>query len=233
MLRANNALLLTLPPYTTTGTQRIMHPALRIHDIITEIVHAVGERSALTRPTLNALSRVCKTFAASAIDELWYMQRSLLPLILLLKGGAVHVRDLPEVDDDDDENDGFGYDQDFGHTMDVDGISPSAAGEDFFIGDQAVPDEFNADFGADFAGDGDTASVNGSEGAQGDSRPSGPFVPFDPRRVPNERDLILAMTEPGANGSSLDYFDQTFLKNWAGPEHWKLRKVVRRRTSFF
>ena len=112
MLRANNALLLTLPPYTTTGTQRIMHPALRIHDIITEIVHAVGERSALTRPTLNALSRVCKTFAASAIDELWYMQRSLLPLILLLKGGAVHVRDLPEVDDDDDElvdNDGFAH----------------------------------------------------------------------------------------------------------------------------
>lgn len=26
----------------------------------------------------------------------------------------------------------------------------------------------------------------------------------------------------------MDYFDQTFKKNWAGPEHWKLRKVVRR-----
>ena len=134
-----------------------------------------------------------------------------------------------DVDDDDDENDGFGYDQDFGHTMDVDGISPSAAGEDFFIGDQAVPDEFNADFGADFAGDGDTASVNGSEGAQGDSRPSGPFVPFDPRRVPNEREMVMAINEDGEG--MMNYFDPSYLKNWAGPEHWKLRKVIRRRKS--
>ena len=29
----------------------------------------------------------------------------------------------------------------------------------------------------------------------------------------------------------MDYFDPTYLKNWAGPEHWKLRKVVRRRES--
>ena len=57
----------------------------------------------------------------------------------------------------------------------------------------------------------------------------GSYEPFDPSRMPSERDIIMAMTEAGANGSSLDYFDQTFLKNWAGPEHWKLRKVVRRR----
>ena len=30
-------------------------------------------------------------------------------------------------------------------------------------------------------------------------------------------------------GVMMDYFDSNFLKNWAGPEHWKLRKVVRRR----
>ncbi|KAK7687927.1 hypothetical protein QCA50_009146 [Cerrena zonata] len=53
------------------------------------------------------------------------------------------------------------------------------------------------------------------------------FVPFDPRKAPNERDLVLAMTN-AEGGTMMDYFDQSFLKNWAGPEHWKLRKVVRR-----
>ena len=53
-------------------------------------------------------------------------------------------------------------------------------------------------------------------------------MPFDPRRAPNERDLVLAMTD-AEGGVMMDYFDQSFLKNWAGPEHWKLRKVVRRR----
>ncbi|RDX48261.1 barren [Lentinus brumalis] len=129
-------------------------------------------------------------------------------------------------DDDDDDNDGFGDVQDFGNPMDIDGISPSAAGEDFFIGDQAVPDEFNGDFGADFGGDGDNASVNGSDGAQGESRPTGPFVPFDPRRVPNEREMVMAINEDGEG--MMNYFDQSYLKNWAGPEHWKLRKVTRR-----
>ncbi len=113
--------------------------------------------------------------------------------------------------------------------MDIDGISPSAAGEDFFIGDQAVPDEFNGDFGADFGGDGDNASVNGSDGAQGESRPTGPFVPFDPRRVPNEREMVMAINEDGEG--MMNYFDQSYLKNWAGPEHWKLRKVTRRSKS--
>ncbi|RPD76481.1 barren [Lentinus tigrinus ALCF2SS1-7] len=129
-------------------------------------------------------------------------------------------------DDDDDENDGFGGVQDFGETMDVDGISPSAVGEDFFIGDQAVPDDFNADFGADFGGDGDNASVNGSDSALGESRPGGPFVPFDPRRVPNDREMVMAINEDGEG--MMNYFDPSYLKNWAGPEHWKLRKVIRR-----
>ena len=40
-------------------------------------------------------------------------------------------------------------------------------------------------------------------------------------------DLILAMAD--TEGGSLEYFDQTFLKNWAGPEHWKLTKKVIRK----
>ncbi|CCM07077.1 uncharacterized protein FIBRA_09401 [Fibroporia radiculosa] len=100
--------------------------------------------------------------------------------------------------------------------------------EDFFVGDQAVGDGFpDGDFDAnEYGGDqpGDPDAVSGEP-----SQPGG-FVAFDPRRVPNERDLVLAMTDGDEAGGGLmmDYFDQAFLKNWAGPEHWKLRKVVRR-----
>ncbi|OBZ74209.1 hypothetical protein A0H81_05851 [Grifola frondosa] len=43
-------------------------------------------------------------------------------------------------------------------------------------------------------------------------------------------DFAEVTTEGNNEGGGLmmDYFDQSFLKNWAGPEHWKLRKVVRR-----
>ncbi|KAH8116394.1 barren [Phellopilus nigrolimitatus] len=135
-------------------------------------------------------------------------------------------------DDDDDVGDG-GFGDDAGAPMDVDGgfVGGEDGGDvqDFFVGDQAVGDDYGGGFemdqgpiGDDPGGD-DEVGVQAQHGAR-----TGGFEPFDPKRVPNERDLILAMTEPGANGSSLDYFDQTFLKNWAGPEHWKLRKVIRR-----
>lgn len=109
--------------------------------------------------------------------------------------------------------------------------------EDFFVGDQAVTDDYAGgidDFGG---GGGDDDGDNGSVGAVAAHEGGGPgnggvgggaFVPFDPRQAPNERDLVMAMTD--ADGGMLDYFDQAFLKNWAGPEHWKLRKVVRKRT---
>lgn len=107
--------------------------------------------------------------------------------------------------------------------------------EDFFMGDQAVGDDFGGDdFGP--AGDGGEDGSNGSAGDQANLHPTGTDggrpIPFDPRRAPNERSLILAMTDANAEGGMLDYFDQSLLKNWAGPEHWKLRKAVRRRLFF-
>ena len=97
--------------------------------------------------------------------------------------------------------------------------------EDFFGGDQAVGDEFAT--GADDYG-GDHVS-NGSAEREQNGGLARPLEPFDPRRVPNERDLVLAMTDADGGGGMMDYFDQNFLKNWAGPEHWKLRRVARRR----
>ncbi|KII85841.1 hypothetical protein PLICRDRAFT_44259 [Plicaturopsis crispa FD-325 SS-3] len=125
-------------------------------------------------------------------------------------------------DDDDEGNEPFND-----MPMDVDG--GDGAPEDFFVGEQAVGDDYGG--GPDDYGGGDSGSV-GAEGEQmheggGGGRP-GAFVPFDPRNVPNQRDLVMAMTDGDGENGMLDYFDQTFLKNWAGPEHWKLRRVVRR-----
>ena len=132
-------------------------------------------------------------------------------------------------DDDDDDDAG---DTGFGFGGMENGNAPV---EDFFTGADAVNDDFAGDFGGDdFGGDNDNHSnggdaMGGGHAGEGEGGRSGPFVPFDPRRLPNERDFVLAMNDADGEGGALDYFDQNILKNWAGPEHWKLRKVIRRR----
>jgi condensin complex subunit 2 len=103
------------------------------------------------------------------------------------------------------------------------------------MGDHAVGD----DFGGDDLGPGGYAGEGGEDGsvdAQAGLHPAGTdggrHIPCDPHRAPNERALVMAMTDADGEGGMLDYFDQTALKNWAGPEHWKLRKAVRRRSYF-
>lgn len=125
-----------------------------------------------------------------------------------------------EAHDDDGNDPGFG---DYDAAMNMDG-------EDFFQGSQAVDDGYASGDGggADYGG-----GENGSVGAEGDQRhmvrPGGALLPFDPRRAPNERDLVMAVTDADGENAIMGYFDQNFMKNWAGPEHWKLRKVVRKR----
>ncbi|KAG6910237.1 hypothetical protein DXG01_012372 [Tephrocybe rancida] len=134
---------------------------------------------------------------------------------------STFFQDNSHHDDDDDDDVGVGS----GDYMDVDG--GGAPEEDFFVGDDAVQGDYGADMmsGDDYGGDNNS---NGSVGPAGDGEGrAGPFVPFDPRRAPNERDLVMAMTDADGDGM-MDYFDQNFMKNWAGPEHWKLRKVTRR-----
>ncbi|KAG0709201.1 condensin complex subunit 2/barren [Suillus ampliporus] len=130
------------------------------------------------------------------------------------------------VDNDDDGNDpGFG---DYGANdapMDMEGD-----GQDFFKGDQAVDDDYD---GGDAFGGGDYGGgENGSVGAESDQRhaerPGGAFLPFDPRRAPNDSDRVMAVTDADGENAIMGYFDQNLMKNWAGPEHWKLRKVVRK-----
>lgn len=126
--------------------------------------------------------------------------------------------------DDDDDDDDFGGDA---FTAGNEGGFPPE--EDFFMGADAAADDFGGDMGGDDNGDGnDNGSPVGEADQRAEGRPA-EFVPFDPRRLPTERDLIMAMTDGDGDGGAMDYFDQNFLKNWAGPEHWKLRKVVQRR----
>ncbi|PFH51031.1 hypothetical protein AMATHDRAFT_47425 [Amanita thiersii Skay4041] len=140
--------------------------------------------------------------------------------------------------DDDDDDDFGGGDNAFGGDNNDDPLSI----EDFFVGADAVIDGYGGDMIAgDYEGSGGGGSgrdsgdgdgiENGSVGVEGNNRGEarpGVFVPFDPRRMPTERDLVMAMTDADGDGGAMDYFDQNFLKNWAGPEHWKLRKIIRR-----
>jgi condensin complex subunit 2 len=85
--------------------------------------------------------------------------------------------------------------------------------------------------GDDYTGNSDPPGTIG-EGEGGGSA-TGPFVPFDPRKTPNQRDLVMAMADADENGA-LDYFDKNFMKNWAGPEHWKVRTAIKKRLrSYF
>lgn len=129
-------------------------------------------------------------------------------------------------DDDEDDNDAGPAD----YSMNVDENAPPA--EDFFVGEDAVVDDYGGDYmgGDDYGGE-NQSNGSGLTSEQGVGMARGPVgvVPFDPRRPPNE--LVMAMTDADGDGGMMDYFDKTFSKNWAGPEHWKMRKVIRRRES--
>ncbi|EIW79209.1 barren [Coniophora puteana RWD-64-598 SS2] len=144
-------------------------------------------------------------------------------------------------DDDDDDNEQITFDRYGGASagsagggdapMDIDTMGaaePPPVEEDFFQGDQAADNDWDGGFGGgDDYGGGEEGSPDAEVTQQTDARPGG-FVPFDPRRAaPNERDLILAMTDAD-DGGMAGYFDANLLKNWAGPEHWKLRKVIKK-----
>ncbi|KAG1781078.1 condensin complex subunit 2/barren [Suillus placidus] len=132
-----------------------------------------------------------------------------------------------EAGNDDGNDPGFGDYSTNDAPMDVDG---DRGGQDFFQGDQAVDDDYD---GGDASGGGDYGGgEDGSVGAEGDQRhavrPGGAFVPFDPRRAPNGPDRVIAITDADGEDAMMGYFDKNLMKNWAGPEHWKLRKVVRK-----
>lgn len=137
-------------------------------------------------------------------------------------------------------NDPIGYTQESmggGVPLEGDDTQDLAPVQDFFSSDQAnqVGYTGDGDYGGDddFGGDGENGSMGADADHNIDGNTPGPgrgtFVPFDPTRGPNERELLMAMMDPDAEGGAMDYFDKTVLKNWAGPEHWKMKKAIRKR----
>ncbi|CUA78174.1 Condensin complex subunit 2 [Rhizoctonia solani] len=102
--------------------------------------------------------------------------------------------------------------------------------EDFFTGGEAVHDYeggFQGDGGFDDDGGDDGVGEMGDYTANATgANHTGPVEPFDPRRGRDERTLIMSMSEDATE--MLDYFDTTVMKNWAGPQHWKVRRAIRK-----
>ena len=107
-----------------------------------------------------------------------------------------------------------------------------APGQDFF-GDEDLGNDFGGGGDGYFGGGGgdeDNDAEFGDEagmgmGVGGGSGGFGPAEAFDPRKQSNGSGLFVSMDD--GQGMMLDHFDEGYLKNWAGPEHWKLRRVRR------
>ncbi|SPO28419.1 related to BRN1 - protein required for chromosome condensation [Ustilago trichophora] len=130
---------------------------------------------------------------------------------------------------------GGGFQDDVNPLMDGAG-----ADVDFFGADTGAPMDDNDDDGNDFFDALDTAPAfhHGGpvvlDGTTGDVQGYGPF---DPSAGPSS-ELVMAMAfnpdtgrpmdgADAENGSDLfDYFDRRLMRNWAGPEHWKLSRVA-------
>lgn len=102
------------------------------------------------------------------------------------------------------------------------------ATEDFFQDDDDYvgfdPNEGGG--GGFFGGDDNDANFDDRMGDNG-TGPGfgfGPAEPFDPSSDSNGAGLVMSMGGDG-DGALLEQIDQSLLKNWAGPEHWKLRRV--------
>ncbi|BGP58418.1 hypothetical protein JCM8202_004242 [Rhodotorula sphaerocarpa] len=122
-------------------------------------------------------------------------------------------------DYDDGGDDGY-MDQEFGGGgEEYEGSGGGGDAEvDFFA------DQFSGEAAAyGLAGAGPVASGSGSGGG---GTGFGHVEPFDPRRVADERDLVMSMEGAyDAEGGMFEFFDAKLGKNWAGPEHWKMRRA--------
>lgn len=115
---------------------------------------------------------------------------------------------IPDLDNEDDEDDAM-----MDITRDLD-VAPDA----FQF------DDYDVDYGMDdmdmdpFADTVDDQQYPDNENADPQEiEPESPKYP--------ENDFLSALIYNG-DQELLDYFDSTLVKNWAGPEHWKLRRPV-------
>lgn len=134
------------------------------------------------------------------------------------------------MDEDVFGTDDFDFGNDFGYANDGDVFSDPLGMEDAYgppAGLQGY-DGQDADYNAGY-GPGDMGH-GGHDDALGQM-----FPPSQNAWGPSRPDLTMALQnikgigedgEGEVDGVFFDYFDQRLVKNWAGPEHWKMRKAV-------
>lgn len=100
------------------------------------------------------------------------------------------------------------------------GNADTDGNDDFFAGREfgGGGDDADAEV-VDFFADDLPVSGGGTMGV-------GPIENLDPRRATSDRELVMASIEGGGE-DMFGYFDNALgKKNWAGPEHWKMRRVA-------
>lgn len=70
------------------------------------------------------------------------------------------------------------------------------------------------------------AGMDAAAGANGHAL--GAMQRFDPRLNIDQREVVIGMGGDEGEKQVFSYFDSQLAKNWAGPEHWKMRKTIRR-----
>jgi condensin complex subunit 2 len=109
---------------------------------------------------------------------------------------------------DDDNPAGFDDDDDLGG-FDLPADTGFGEGGEAWARDAAIEPQMRLhDIGLD------------NEGADGEDGENGAFDP-------ESGDYVVSLGQKGEGGHDdiLSYFDQALQKNWAGPEHWRIRKI--------
>jgi condensin complex subunit 2 len=174
---------------------------------------------------------ICPSFAAFKFNA----DPTLLDLSLLNHEPPEASGSGTRNDDGTRETPGFYDDAD--DTPAVEGAAPvdffDDAGPAFGDNDGGYADDdgaggFDPGFHAGGGGDGsdDEMAVGAAEAATGGHY--GAVQRFDPRMAPEDREVVIGMGGEDGEKKVFGYFDTTMSKNWAGPEHWKMRRTVRR-----
>lgn len=98
------------------------------------------------------------------------------------------------------------------------------------FGGGAEDDDDVNEFGRTSAGEIDFFASDAGAQAIGESAPGyvyGQAEPLDPRRASG--DVVMSMDGP--RDQMFNYFDSRLTKNWAGPEHWKMRRFAPKKGS--
>lgn len=105
------------------------------------------------------------------------------------------------------------------------------AGNDWDAGADAGYDGFGGGDDAEDHSEGQIDLVEGAGAgfvAQAGGHHLGAVQRFDPRMDPNEREVVIGMGGDEGEQQVFAYFDTAMKKNWAGPEHWKMRRTIRK-----